>query len=153
MPFTPLSNNHLRHTLSTKRFTTHKLILPRRSNSIERACNQQEHGSSDQTRGADDERQPLHQAHDAVDGRSHVVCAELAYEVVEFGAGWADAEEEGYFDEEDHEGGGSVGRFVLVLLLLDWSNGGLLLLGGLQAYCTEDDEERASEVEYVLCHS
>jgi len=53
-----------------------------------------------------DKTEPLDYAHNEVDGGARVGGAEFADEVVEFAACWADAKEEGDFDEENYEGGG-----------------------------------------------
>lgn len=111
----PHLHNHLRNPLPTQRLTTHKLILPRRRNPIKRARNQQHHRRRNQARRHDNQAQELHDTHNAIHSRAHVVRRELAHEVVEFAAGGADAQEEGYFDEEDEEGTRSVSSVRWVL--------------------------------------
>lgn len=68
--------------------------------------------------------EPLHNAHDEVNRSAGIICAEFADEVVEFSACWADAEEEGYFNEEDYERRG-------------------------EAYTAKDDEQRTQNVEDI----
>lgn len=51
----------------------------------------------------DDDGQPLHDAHDEVDHRTHVVGGEAADEVIELVRRRADPEQERHLDEEDDE--------------------------------------------------
>jgi hypothetical protein len=110
-------NNHLRNSSTTQRLATHKLILPRRRNRIKARRDQQHNSSGNETRSNNDERDPLHNRHDEVDCSAHIVCAELPDEVVEFGRGGADAQEEGDFYEEDYECACSVGGSLVVIRL------------------------------------
>jgi hypothetical protein len=55
-----------------------------------------------------DKTEPLNNAHNQVDSSTSIRGREFPDEVVELAACWADAEEEGYFDEEDYEGAGTI---------------------------------------------
>ena len=85
-----LLNNHLRNALPSQRLTGSELLLLEASEGVEQGGDQQHDGAGDQARSIADERKPLHQAHDAVDGGAHVVCLEAADEAVEVFRGRAD---------------------------------------------------------------
>jgi hypothetical protein len=95
-----ISNNHLRNTLPTQRLTRRKLLLLEPRERIESRSNKQHNRSRDQARRVADQREELDDAHGEVDGGAHVICLEAADEGVEVLGGWADAEEEGDFDED-----------------------------------------------------
>jgi hypothetical protein len=78
-----LLNNHLRNTLSAQRLTRSKLLLLQPSQRIERSSDKQHHRRRNQACRVADEREPLYDAHDAVDGGAHVVCLEASDEAVE----------------------------------------------------------------------
>jgi len=99
-------HNHLRDSSTAERFTAHELILPQSSNGVEATGEEQDHRGSDERGRMYGDADELDDGHDAVDGGAHVICAELADEVVELARGRADAEEERHFDEEDYEGAG-----------------------------------------------
>ena len=52
-----------------------------------------------------DDTEPLYQTHDTVYRRTHVICSKPSDEVIESAGGRAYAEEERYFDENDHKPG------------------------------------------------
>jgi hypothetical protein len=102
--FFTLSNNHLRNALPSKRLTIHKCLSPNTSQKIAQRGSQQHDRRSNQASDSRNDGQPLNKAHDAVDGRTHVIGLETADEAIEGGAGRADAQEEGDLDEENDEG-------------------------------------------------
>ena len=71
----------------------------------------------------------MRQRHDGVDGGAHVVRFEAADEGVEAVGGWADAHEEGDFDEDDDEGA-------------DAGEGGVLAIRRVKDMRMEDQEGR-----------
>lgn len=93
-------NNHLRNPLSAQRLTRGKLLLLQPRQSVERSSDKQHDRRRDQARGVADQRQPLHHAHDGVDGGAHIVGLEAADEGVEFLGRRADAQQERDFDED-----------------------------------------------------
>jgi hypothetical protein len=64
----------------------------------------EEDGGGDEARGARDDGQPLHDGHDAVGARAHVVTRDLADGGVKGGRGRADAQQQRDLDEEDDKG-------------------------------------------------
>lgn len=98
-------DNHLRNTLSTKRFTSHKALTLHTSQSVESRRNSQHNSGGNQTRCTDDQTQPLHQCHHTVKSCSHVIRCESSHECVEFRGRGTDSQQERNFDEYDEEGG------------------------------------------------
>lgn len=111
----PDLDDHLRNALSTEGLTAHELILPQCRDCIAGRRYKEKYSRRDQTGWANDQTKPLNQAHNTINGGAHNRGGEFADEVVEFAAGRAYAEEEGYFDEEDYEGACS--RCIFVSLL------------------------------------
>ena len=69
-----LSHNHLRNSLPTKRLAIHERLAPHARQGIEDRRNKQHDGRGDQRRRrAGDERQPLPNGHDEVDGGARVI--------------------------------------------------------------------------------
>jgi len=80
-------HNHLRNTLPTQRLAPDKVLPPDPSQRIEDSSDEQEKRRDDQTRRLGDDREPLNDAHDEVDGGAHVIRREPADEGVEGGRG------------------------------------------------------------------
>ena len=98
--------------MSAESLTGSELLLLESRQSIERGRDQQHDGGRDQACRVADQGEPLDQAHDSIDSSAHVICFEAANEAVEDFRGWADAEEERDFDEDEDEGGDAV-RWVV----------------------------------------
>jgi hypothetical protein len=79
---------------------------------IEHGGNEQHHRRGNEIRDINRDADPLYDAHDQVDGRTHVICLESADEAVECGRRWADAEEEGDLNEDYDQGAGSGGKLA-----------------------------------------
>ena len=52
-----------------------------------------------------DKTKPLHNSHNEIDTRPHIVCGESAHEGIEFRGCGTDAEKKRDLDEDDEEGG------------------------------------------------
>lgn len=76
--------DHLRNTVSSEGFATHKFLSLKACGRIERCRDCQEHRCSNQTRRTDDDAEPLYNGHDYVDERSHVIRGKLLHEGVKF---------------------------------------------------------------------
>ena len=87
-----VSNNHLRNTLPTKRLAIHECLPSNPGKEIAKCSNKQDNSGSDQGGNSRDDREPLDEGHDAVDGGAHVVGLEAADEAIEGGGGRADSE-------------------------------------------------------------
>jgi hypothetical protein len=98
----------LRNTLPAECLAALELLALKARQRIEDGCDQQEYGCNDQAGRLGPDANPLYGAHHEVYGGAHVVGAEFANEGVEFGRGWADAEEERYLDEDYDEGADSI---------------------------------------------
>ena len=74
---------------------------------IKCSCNQEHHCSRNQTAttACNYQAQPLYQAHDTIDGGSHVIGREAPDEGIELGGGRTDSQEEGDLDEDEDEAG------------------------------------------------
>jgi hypothetical protein len=91
----------LRNTLPAKRLAALECLSPDTSERVEDGREEQEQRRCDQTSRPGYNAQPLHNAHDQVDGGAHVIGLESADESIEFRGGRADAEEERYLNEQD----------------------------------------------------
>lgn len=100
--------DHLSHALSSKCLAALEFLALEPSKRIENRSKQQEDGCYNQTGSLRPDADPLYSTHDKVNGSAHVVGAEFANERVEFGRGRADAEEQGYLNEDDDERADSV---------------------------------------------
>jgi len=107
--------NHLRYTLAAQCLAANKGLALDASKEIADARESEDDSGGNQASRSTDKRQPLHESHDAVGARAHVVGGDLANSGIERGRGWADAQEQGDLDEEDNEGGHTTGALVLQL--------------------------------------
>jgi hypothetical protein len=108
--------------MATQRLAALERLTLDASQRIEQGGDKEHDRGRNQTGGIYRNANELYDTHDTIDCRAHVIGFEFADEGVEFGRGWADAEEEWNFDEDDDEGAD-------------------------ETYDAEDDEE--VEVEYV----
>ena len=69
----PCLYDHLRNTLSSKCLTALELLTLEASKRVEDGGKQQENRRDNQARGVGPDADPLHSAHDEVDGGAHVV--------------------------------------------------------------------------------
>ena len=103
-PLSILLYDHLRDTLSAERLAALERLALETSKRVEDGRKQQKECRDDQASHHGQQTEPLHNAHDQVDGSTHVVCLESANEAVEFGRRGTDAEEERYLDEYNDKG-------------------------------------------------
>ena len=73
------------------------------SDKIAECCEQQHNCCRDQTRGINDNAEPLDQAHGTIDTCSHVVGSEASDEIIKGRRSWTYAEEQGYLNEDKRE--------------------------------------------------
>lgn len=108
--------------MATQRLASLERLALETSERIEEGGNKEHDSGRNQTGSIYRNANKLNNTHDSIDSGAHVIGLEFADEGVEFGRGWADAEEERDFNEDDDEGAD-------------------------EAYYAEDDEK--VEVEYV----
>ena len=77
-------DDHLSHTLPTKRLASHKSLSLYSSQSIESRRDSQEDSCRDKTRRFFDQTKPLNDSHDQIYSRARVVCGEATHESIEF---------------------------------------------------------------------
>ncbi|KAB8338737.1 hypothetical protein FH972_021682 [Carpinus fangiana] len=96
------SDDHLRHSLTPKRLAANEALSPDTCERVEERRNEQNNCRGEQAgRTSGDQCQPLHNAHNQVDGGAHVVGLKAADEGVELGRSRADAQQQRDLDEED----------------------------------------------------
>lgn len=98
------SNDHLSHTLSSKRLASHELLLPQACQCVEDGGDKQDDSGGDKATGVGENAQPLNQAHYAIDSGSHVVSRETTDEGIEFGRCRTDPKEKWNLDKQNHKG-------------------------------------------------
>lgn len=102
----PLSDNHLGDTLSSERLTANEALPLESRDQIAHTSQEEENRRSEETcRLVGNQCKPLNQAHDTIHAGAHVVGCEAADEHIEFLRRWADAEEQGHFDENQDQAG------------------------------------------------
>jgi len=99
-----LSHNHLCNSLTSQRLTALELLSLDAGQRVERGREEQDDRGGDQGCRVPNERQPLDDGHDQVDGGTRVVRVEATDELIEFRGGRADSQEQRNFYEEDDEG-------------------------------------------------
>lgn len=96
--------NHLCNALASQCLAALELLALESSKRIEDSSDQQKDCRNNQACCHGYDADPLYCTHGEIDSGAHVVRTEFANEGIELGGGWADAEEEGYLDEDDDEG-------------------------------------------------
>lgn len=77
----PISNNHLRHTLSSERLAANEILMFQACQSVEACCQEKDDSCSDQAAGmSGNKAEPLNHRHDRVYGCSHVIRRDLSDE-------------------------------------------------------------------------
>jgi hypothetical protein len=117
-------HDHLGNALAAERLGADEILALDGSQEVADASEREEHASRDQARAAEDDAEELHDGKDGIGGGAHVVGRDPADGGVELGRGRADAQQEGNFDEDDDEGGGS-GRDRLAGRPTSKSKGGI----------------------------
>lgn len=102
-----LSDDHLRNSLTTQGLAPNELLLRGPCERIEYGRDDKENGAGDQARRPFGKTDKLDTTQDGVHGSAHPVSCETADESVEFGRSGTDSKQEGDFNEEDDEGGGT----------------------------------------------
>jgi hypothetical protein len=96
--------DHLSNTMPSESLATHESLSLNTCQCIERCRDCQENRCSNQTRRRrDDDTEPLHNSHDQVDQRSHVIRGEPLHEGIKLRRGRADSEKQWDLDEDDDE--------------------------------------------------
>jgi hypothetical protein len=115
-PLRARSNNHLRYTLSSKCLAVHECLSLDTRQQIQHSRDKKHNCGREEGGGVTCyQREPLHNRHDTVHRSARVVGLKTADEVVEFGRGRTDSQEQRDFDEEDDEGADTVGWSILLL--------------------------------------
>lgn len=105
--------------MSTQRLASHKPLSLESSQRITSRRDRQYNCCSNQAGRIQHERHPLYDCHDKVDCGAHVVCFKATDKLVEFLGGWANAEEERHFQEENDEGADSVVEDLRLALVVE----------------------------------
>lgn len=102
-----LSDNHLRNSLTTQGLASNELLLREPCECIEYSRDDEEDGTGDQARRPFGKTDKLNTTQDGVHASAHPISRETADKSVEFGRSGTDSKQEGDFNEEDDEGGGT----------------------------------------------
>lgn len=102
-------DNHLGHASAAESLAANERLAANSGKEIAQGSEQEEHGKDNQSAGSNREANPLNGGQDAVGGGAQVVRGDLADKGVKLAGRGADAQQEGYFDEEDKERRSSVG--------------------------------------------
>ncbi len=102
-------HDHLGNALTAEGLAANKILAPDGGEEVADPGEGEEDARVDETGAAANGADELDGGHDAVGGSAHVVGRHPADRVIKGRRGRADSQEEGYLDEEDDEGGRSVG--------------------------------------------